>query len=98
MKQDLVWTYKLLNNILFINLGQENDKPFYYIQEKSTRETRASQAALLWVPSVRLKARENSFLVRAARLWNTLPVATRSLESLRKFRRRIHDTRIGVGS
>ncbi|XP_053106346.1 uncharacterized protein LOC128325025 [Hemicordylus capensis] len=81
----LVLTFKALNGL---GPGYLRDRLHPRV---AARLTRTSEGALLWVPTMREArlscTRDRAFSVAAPRLWNALPVAIRSSDSITAFRK-----------
>ena len=59
-----------------------------YVKPKGTRLTRHSSDEDVLIPKCRTKLFQFSYFNRIAKLWNTLPVSTRTLSSLNQFKSR----------
>ena len=57
-----------------------------YVKAKGTRLTRHSSDQDVLIPKCRTKLFQFSYFHRIAKLWNTLPVSTRTLSSLNQFK------------
>ena len=57
-----------------------------YVKPKGTRLTRHSSDQDVLIPKYRTKLFQFSYFNRIAKLWNTLPVSTRTLSSLNQFK------------
>ena len=57
-----------------------------YVKPKATRLTRHSSDQVVLIPKCRTKLFQFSYFNRIAKLWNTLPVSTRTLSSLNQFK------------
>ena len=57
-----------------------------YVKPKGTRLTRHSSDQDVLIPKCRTKLFQFSYFNRIAKLWNTLPVSTRTLSSLNQFK------------
>ena len=57
-----------------------------YVKPKGTRLTRHSSGQDVLIPKCRTKLFQFSYFNRIAKLWNTLPVSTRTLSSLNQFK------------
>ena len=82
-RQDLVQTFKILNDIDKIKW----DEVFTKSQDIAIRTTRAAADPLnLVVPRAKLEIRKNSFFVRAPTLWNRLPPNAKNATSVPMFK------------
>ena len=57
-----------------------------YVKPKGTRLTRHSSDQDVLIPKCRTKLFQFSYFHRIAKLWNTLPVSTRTLSPLNQFK------------
>ena len=91
LKLDPLCVRRLKLNLVFLfNLLHSPDLPKHSISILSNRyySTRNS-SMVIYYAKAKSKLRSNFFLIRYARIWNSLPPALRSIECSKSFRRQL---------
>ena len=82
LKHVCVMTYKILNNLA----PKQLLRMFKKVSDISSRSTRSSDKALLYIDKPRLEISKRRFGYRAAIIWNTLPQEIRQAPSVEHFK------------